>query len=138
MSGLNERRFLSVRRAAALLAVTLVVGLLLAAQPLRSGARDMSSPALRGVVMAVTWPLAAVNSALHIDGVRQWALSTPRSDDAAASDVTGTTATGQPPVSSTTAHRPRANRFPSHHRSRHDPASMLSIRCGCSWSGILW
>lgn len=97
----NERRLLSVRRAAALLAVALVVGLLLAAQPLRAGAQDISSPALRAVVRTVTWPLAEVNSALHIDGVRRWALSASRGDDATASGAGGTPTTSQPPVSST-------------------------------------
>ena len=71
---MDGRRLLRVRQAAALLAVTLVIGLLLGAQPLRAGAEGMSSPALRAAASALTWPFAAVNSALHVEGARQWAM----------------------------------------------------------------
>jgi hypothetical protein len=117
----KERRLLSVRNAAALLVVALVVGLLLAAPPLRAGAQDISSPALRAVVRGVIWPLAAINNALHIDGMRQWALGSSRGDSADANgatdttdttDDTATTTTSEPPDSATPTTTPQGTTSP--------------------------
>ena len=65
----------SIRRGAVLLAVVLVIGLVLGAQPLRKQAGDLSSPALRAVARAVTAPFGAVNSLLHIEGARERVIS---------------------------------------------------------------
>jgi hypothetical protein len=65
------RRLVNVRRAAAMLAVTLVVGLVLAAQPLHAGAADIASPSVRAVALAVTWPFAKVGGLLHIEQGRK-------------------------------------------------------------------
>ena len=92
---------MSVRRAAKLVAVVFVVGLLLAAQPLRAGAADISSPVLRAVALTVTWPLAAVNRLLHIEGARQWTLNAFSRDGAeptqTADDSTVQTSEAGPP-----------------------------------------
>jgi hypothetical protein len=106
---LNKRRLLSVRHAAALLVVVLVVGLLLAAQPLRAGADGISSSALRGIARAVTWPFAAVSGVLHIDGARQWVLhgSGGTGEDVAqtgdGSGSSSTTVQGARPVETTSS-----------------------------------
>jgi hypothetical protein len=72
---LNERRLLSVRRAAGLLAVALVLGLILGAQPLRAAADGISSPAARAVALTITRPLVVIDDLLHAEDARQWVLN---------------------------------------------------------------
>jgi hypothetical protein len=65
---------MSIRRAAVLLAVALVVGVILGAQPLRSAAEGLSSSALRSVALTVTWPFGKISEGLHVEAGRQWLL----------------------------------------------------------------
>jgi lysophospholipase L1-like esterase len=104
---MSGRRMLSIRRGAVLLAVVLVIGLVMGAQPLRKQAGDLSSPALRAVARAVTAPFGAVNGLLHIEGARQRVVSAfgggdqveagGGGDNAVASNGSGGPPAGPPP-----------------------------------------
>jgi hypothetical protein len=74
----RERRLLSVRSVAALLAVVVIVGALLAAEAFKTQAENLSSPTLRALALGVTEPLAAASGYLHLDRVGLWATATFR------------------------------------------------------------
>ncbi len=100
----NERRVMSIRRTATVLLVALVVGLVLAAQPLRSAAGGLSSSSLRSVALTVTWPFGKISEGLHAEAARQWVLHA--FDDEGAESVVDTETgpagppdTGRPPGS---------------------------------------
>jgi lysophospholipase L1-like esterase len=70
-SVVDERRVLSVRRGAIVLAVALVLGLVLGAGPLWTAAKNLSSPVPRAVAIGITAPFAGLNHLLHLEGARR-------------------------------------------------------------------
>jgi hypothetical protein len=94
-----------------MLAVVVIIGCLLAAQPLKASAENVSSPILRSVALAIARPLAGASDFLHLGEAREWVVATvggatgdaeanaESTSDAVASSADGLDTGGQDPAS---------------------------------------
>jgi uncharacterized protein len=73
---MKGRRLLKARWVGALLAVIIIVGCLLAAEPLENSAANVHSATLRSVAQTVTRPILAASTWLRLDEARRWASAT--------------------------------------------------------------
>lgn len=110
---MKERRTRDCPRVAAMLAIAILVGCLLAGGPLKERAANVASPALRSVALAVTSPLAEASDYLRLEGARRWVAEVLRGDDrehageqGTATPITGESLPEIPASPSTTAASP--------------------------------